>query len=115
VADLGERGQRLYDAYASRVDDAGLVLLEEAARIADRLDKLDALLRGEADVWCRLVHDLRTEDYELRIDSALVEARQQAAVLRQLLVSLTPSKGPDDGDGDGWLDEVYSALRDPEG
>jgi hypothetical protein len=35
----------------------GLVLLEEACRIADRLDRLDALLVGDTDVWFRLVHN----------------------------------------------------------
>ena len=64
------------------------VLLDEACRTADRLDKLDALLQGDADVWCRLVHDLRTEDYELKIDAALSEARQQAGALRLLIESI---------------------------
>lgn len=107
MIDLGERGARLYAAYEPLVDgERGLVLLEEAARIADRLDRLDALLRGEASEWCRLVHDLRTDSYELRIDSALTEARQQASVLRQLVAAL-PLKGPDDGDaGESWLDDV---------
>lgn len=102
---LGVKGRRLWAAWAERVDERGLVLLEEACRIADRLDKLDVLLRGDADVWCRLVHNVRTEDYELRVDSALVEARQQASTLRQILVSL-PAKEPDgsDDDADGWLD-----------
>lgn len=102
---LGARGRRLWAALsASVVGAGGLVLLEEACRIADRLDRLDALLVGEADVWCRLVHDLRTESYELRIDSALIEARQQANVLRQIIAAL-PLKERDDGDDDeGWLD-----------
>lgn len=104
---FGPRGQRLWDAYSADVDgQRGLVLLEEACRTADRLDKLDALLQGDVDVWCRLVHDVRTEDYELKIDSALTEARQQQNVLRQLIGSL-PLKEPDDpDDGDAWLDAV---------
>lgn len=95
----------MWDEHHGQVDGArGVALLEEACRIADRLDKLDALLRGDADVWARLVHDVRTEDYELRIDSALIEARQQANTLRQILASL-PMKEADGGDdADGWLD-----------
>lgn len=52
------------------------------------------------------MHNLRTEDYELRVDSALIEARQQANVLRQIVASL-PMKEPDDGgdEGDGWLSD----------
>lgn len=98
----------MWSAYEMLVDgERGLVLLEEAARIADRLDKLDALLRGDADVWARLVHDVRTKDYELRIDSALIEARQQASVLRQLIAGL-PLKGmpANDADSDAWVDDL---------
>lgn len=102
------RGQRLWDAHHDQVSgERGLVLLEEACRIADRLDQLDALLQGDADVWCRLVHDLRTQDYELRVDGALIEARQQANVLRQLVAALPLKEGGGDGDEDeAWLDAL---------
>lgn len=103
---LRERGQRLWDAHHEQIDgQRGLVLLEEACRIADRLDQLDRLLRGDAELWIHLTLDRSGEVYEIRVDSALTEARQQAAVLRQLIASL-PLKGPEAGDGDDWLDEV---------
>jgi hypothetical protein len=105
----------MWDGYRELVDgERGLVLLEEACRIADRLDKLDALLKGDADVWCRLVHDTRTEDYELRIDSALIEARQQANVLRQLIAAM-PLKELDDGDDDedGWVSDGAAPVLNP--
>ncbi len=107
AGNLSARGQKLWDAYCNLVDgQRGSVLLEEACRIADRLDRLDDLLQGGDAVWCRLLHDLRTQSYELRIDSALTEARQQQAVLRQILASL-PLKGSDDGDdGAAWLDDL---------
>ncbi len=101
---FGARGHRLWSAYHDQVEgQCGLVLLEEACRTADRLDKLDALLRGDADVWCRLVHNIRNQDYELRIDSALTEARQQANTLRQLVASLPLKGAEDDGDDDDWI------------
>lgn len=105
---LGPRGSRLWEAYSGLVDgQRGLVLLEEACRIADRLDRLDALLVGDTDVWFRLVHNTRTEDYEIKVDAALTEARQQASVLRQLIASLPLSKESDDPDGgDAWLNGV---------
>lgn len=97
----------MWKAHHEQVDgERGLALLEEACRIADRLDKLDALVRGDAKVWAVLVHDLRTETYELRIDSALIEARQQANVLRQILAALPLRRTTGDGDDDGWLDEL---------
>lgn len=101
-----DRGLRLWSAYEHLVDgERGLVLLEEACRIADRLDQLDALLRGDAEVWCRLVFDDRYQEYELRIDSSLMEARQQANTLRQLVASLPLKEAGGDGDDDGWLDD----------
>jgi hypothetical protein len=106
--DLGAKGLRLWRSLHQRVDgERGLILLEEACRISDRLDKLNALLLGDADVWCRLLEDMRSDGYELRIDSALVEARQQANTLRQLVASL-PLRETDDGDDDGWLDAGVS-------
>jgi hypothetical protein len=105
---LGPRGERLYGAYSALVDgERGLVLLEEACRIADRLDRLDAVLRGDVDSWCRLVLDVRGgESYEVRIDSALTEARQQASVLRQLIASLPLKESCDADSGDSWLDDL---------
>jgi hypothetical protein len=94
----------LWSALAPRLDDEGsLVLLEEACRIADRLDQLDVLLRGDAETWTRVVQVAGT--LELRVDSALIEARQQASVLRQIIAGL-PVKEPDDGDDpDDWLND----------
>ena len=40
----------MWDAHRDQVEgERGLVMLEEACRIADRLDRLDALLRGDPD------------------------------------------------------------------
>ena len=62
-----------------------LVLLEEACRIADRLDRLDGVLSGRD--FLRVGQD-EDGDYVLRVDSALSEARQQANVLKQLVAAL---------------------------
>lgn len=110
---FGPRGARLWAAYCELADgEGGLALLEELCRTADRLDRLDALLAGEADVWCRLVEGL-SDGYELQIDSALSEARQQGAAFVRLLAAL-PLKAPDEHDADDWLD-MPPAVRDPSG
>jgi len=103
---LAARGQRLWEAYRLLVDgERGLVLLEEACRVADRLDRLDALLRGEQAEWFRLARD-NADDLEVRVDSGLTEARQQQLVLRQLIVSLPLKGSDDDSDADAWLDSL---------
>ena len=110
---FGPRGARLWAAYCERADgEAGLALLEEVCRLADRLDRLDALLTGEIDVWCRLVELPRTGVIEVQLDSALAEARQQQNTLRQLLAAL-PLKDADDGDADDWLDMPAAVLDAP--
>lgn len=65
-----------------------MVQLEEACRAKDRLDRLDRLLRGDTETWAVLVHDLRTEDYELKIDAALSQANATANLMKQLLAAL---------------------------
>ncbi|WP_082933496.1 hypothetical protein [Gordonia sp. 852002-10350_SCH5691597] len=102
---LSATGERLF---AELVDgsssEAVRVLALEAARIADRLDKLDLVLRGDVDVWMTLVHDNRTEDYELRIDDAAREARQQATVLRSLVSEVLKIRPPVEADDDDDCD-----------
>ena len=71
MSDERTRGQRLHDdiTEAHDLDPAQRILLEEACRIADRLDSLDARIASGDD-------------------AALTEARQQQNVMKQLLVSL---------------------------
>lgn len=71
-------------------DAAWSVLVVEACRIADRLDKLDELLRGDTDVWARIEDDYTGSGKVIKLvfDDALAEARQQANALRQIVTSL---------------------------
>ena len=73
-----------------------LVTLTEACRAKDRLDKLDDLLRGDAETWMHLTHRLQTEDYELKIDAALSSANVTANLMKQLLAAL---RLPDEATG----------------
>lgn len=73
---------------AHDLDALQVVTLTEACRAKDRLDKLDGILRGDGDTWAELVHDLRTEDYELKIDAALSSANATANLMKQLLAAL---------------------------
>lgn len=75
-----------------------LVQLEEACRAKDRLDKLDALLRGDVDTWAKLVVDVNSDGQilELRLTQALTQANATANLMKQLLAAL---RLPDEATG----------------
>lgn len=70
------------------LDATQLVQLEEACRAKDRLDRLDKILSGDVDTWATVMHNARTEDYELKIDAALTQANATANLMKQLLAAL---------------------------
>lgn len=96
-------GQRLTEDLSESGDPYAIsVMIIEAARIADRLENLDSIISGDDDRWARLMAG-RDEVVEVRIDSALSEARQQATVLRHLIGEIRRQRsqmpaGEDDDD-----------------
>lgn len=98
--DLGSRGRRLW---AELVDDSTsestLALIVEACRVADRLDRLDRATRADGVLDLIDVED-RDGVVEVRVGSALAEARQQGVVLRQLLVEIGRRVGESSNDDD---------------
>lgn len=92
---FGERGRRLWrDLKGATLPPADRLLLEEACRLADRLDRLDAFLVGQEDAWLRF--RARNEDgsvVRVVVDRALSEARQQADTLRGIVADLNRKLG----------------------
>lgn len=90
---LRVRGRRLWAELT--VDNPGpaeVVLIEEACRLADRLDKLDAILGGRDKAWITLASSDDGAVAEVVVDKALSEARQQQIALKQLLAELRASR-----------------------
>ena len=88
---LAAGGRKLWSAICSDHDDleaTQLVQLEEACRAKDRLDKLDAMLRGDASVWSQIELDYTGQPVSLRIDAALNQANATANLMKQLLAAL---------------------------
>jgi hypothetical protein len=85
---LEAAGQQLWDAVTAETKLAPMqrVLLLEACRIADRLDRLDGQLRGGD--WLRLEADEDRDEVIVVVDKALAEARQQATALKALVSEL---------------------------
>lgn len=90
-ARLGARGRRLWEQMTDGVQlsPAERVLVEEACRIADRLERLDSVLAGESDRWMEFKQDLEGGGpVVVYIDRILSEARQQAVSLKQIVGEL---------------------------
>lgn len=87
---LASGGTALWDAITTDhdLDVTQVVQLEEACRAKDRLDRLDSLLRGDVDTWVTVMHNARTEDYEIKVDAALTRANATANLMKQLLAAL---------------------------
>lgn len=96
---IESRGQKLYREVSegASLSPADLVLLEEAARITDRLDRLDAQLAGGE--WLRMHGRDDEAEVVVIVDKALTEARQQATALKQILAELRQSAAPTAGSG----------------
>jgi hypothetical protein len=91
--DLEASGLALWQGYTAGRAALGpgeRVLLHDACRITDRLDRLAALIGGEAEVW-ELVEIPYSEDgrpLRLEVNGALAESRLQSSVLRLNLTAL---------------------------
>lgn len=96
---LQSRGRRLWRQVFEQgdLDPAQVVILEEACRLADRLDELDSVIQGKGvlnlmQFRLELGSGDGSEDspvkVEVKFNNVLGEARQQQNVLKQLLVSL---------------------------
>ena len=94
-AGLAARGRRLWREMHEHAEfnPAETVLLEEACRITDRLDRLDAVLTGREYLT---VQTDESGQHTLVVDAALSESRQQANVLKQLIAAL---RLPDEATG----------------
>ncbi|MCP3811338.1 hypothetical protein NLX62_03180, partial [Mycobacteriaceae bacterium Msp059] len=64
-----------------------------AARVADRIERIDELLTGDAKAWARVgIPRLDTDGgrivVEVRVDDLVKEERQQTTLLRNLLAEI---------------------------
>lgn len=81
----------------------GLSLCLEAARVKDRLDRLDAILSGaDGETFATIVKSKSV--LQVRANAALQEARQLETVYRQLIESIV--RGWPEGGGDDEEDAL---------
>jgi hypothetical protein len=83
----GPRGKQLRDALAdAELGPAHKVLVDEAARMADRLDRLDSALNDKG-TWLRF-ETADGGEIVVTVDNVLAEARQQATALKGIVAEL---------------------------
>lgn len=97
---LGERGAAIYAQFYDANDASRSAVALEAARTADRMDDLDAIIQGRGLLnllMFRVVDKEITEDYadmnlnvEVKFNSVLSEARQQSVAFSGLIKALAP-------------------------
>jgi len=95
VARLDPTGRALYDelTLGGAVTAARRLLAMEAARLVDRLEHLDRVLDGDGETWAQISLPAREgEPLVLQVGNAMVEARQGATSLRQLLAQLAAAE-----------------------
>jgi hypothetical protein len=88
---LAEAGRALWDDVVADnpdLDPMQRVQLLEACRMKDRLDRLDAILRGDAGEWMTVdVPDSGTE-MTLNVDRALASATSTLNICKQVIAAL---------------------------
>lgn len=98
---LGTRGAALWPALGKVLGTPAGELALEACRIADRLENLDRLLRG--DRWVDFIQPDEDDDttYVVVVDKAMAEARGQQQTLLALLTKLGIEKAAGEGPTEG--------------
>jgi len=93
-ARLSARGKALWTELSDgrTFDPATAVLVAEACRIVDRLEKLDGILRSRRTEWVKLAEQVEGQDVSIVMDGALSESRQQALALRTIFAHLGTAK-----------------------
>lgn len=93
-ADLRARGMEFWNAVTGEVelDASGLVLLGEACRVIDRLDRLSDALNGAGRDWLKIADEVevvgKTTRIQVVVDGLLSEARQQQLAFKTLMAQM---------------------------
>ena len=110
--DLRERGLDFWSAVTDSVelDPSGFVLLGEACRIIDRLDRLSVALNGQGRDWLKLADEIEVTatrfgdgkniSVKVAVDGLLSESRQQQLALKTVLAQLGLGKAFEKASGE---------------
>lgn len=111
ISALGTRGKALYkDLHKETTyDPLTELLIVEACRIADRLDRLNRLVEGDAQEWVHF-KDNNDGDVVVYVDGLLGESRHQATTLKALVAEIVKPKAAASSDKKKPEADVASEL-----
>lgn len=113
---LRARGRRLWtDLVDEHTSPAERVLLEEACRIADRLDRLDELINADGHSWLALTGRDGEPELTVEVDRVLSEGRQHALALKLIVAELRQFRAPAKTPGRGARPSTTAAQPVTEG
>lgn len=85
-------GERLRKELGREGDSFSVsLLIEQAARNADRLDVINDLLAGDSKAWFEV--EIAGQVAEVRVTNLVVEERQRSAALQKILVDIARMRG----------------------
>ena len=114
---LEARGAELWEAAlaSSDFDAAGLLLLGEACRTADIIERLSAALRSGSSEWVRLAEEAEVladgaARVQIVVNPLLGEVRQQRIALRTMLAHLKLGKVEETTGEDSPIAKLMAAF-----
>ena len=114
---LEQRGLELWEAATSgaEFDPAGFLLLGEACRTADIIERLSAALRAGSQEWIRLSEEVEevaegVARVQIVVNPLLGEVRQQRIALRTMLAHLKLGKELSAGGEDSQILKLMEAF-----
>lgn len=112
-ADLGDRGAAIWGWYDNgTLTPDRAVLAAEAARLADRLEKCDAILRGAVDTWMKLYLPDSDDEIVIRIDTAATLSLKLASEFRQIIRQLDDQAAAPAQQKEASLADQVAAARE---
>jgi hypothetical protein len=109
---LGFRGYDLWVTMRGEsLEPARKVLLVEACRVVDRLERIDRMIRGDLVEWMGLLSTRDDTVVTIVMNNLLVEARQQQNTLRGIMAELRQSIGKADVQTEGEVSLIDQLAK----
>ena len=111
---LNERGRQLFDDLhedAKKYDPLIEVMIVEACRIADRLERLDRIIEGATTEWIHFRDERGGDGVVVYVDNLLGEARNQATTVKGLISEITKGTTKEQPDEPAKPADPLEALR----